>query len=63
MPWLERNLIQCLAVFLLLSFPLKLESYPNLAEWGAYSEHKVYTADDIRDLVRVLFNLQISLLC
>jgi hypothetical protein len=36
------------------SFPLMLESYPQLAEWGAYSPHKVYSLDDVRELVTIL---------
>jgi len=36
------------------SFPLKLASYPELAEWGAYSPHKVYTVENIRELVTTL---------
>jgi hypothetical protein len=37
------------------SFPLVLASIPELAEWGAYSKHKVYTPKDIRELVILAF--------
>lgn len=33
------------------SFPLKLRSVPELAEYGAYSQFKVYSASDVRELV------------
>merc|ERR1719370_263234 len=33
------------------SFPLKLESIPELAQYGAYAPEKTYTAADVEDLV------------
>jgi len=33
------------------SFPLKLKSIPQLAEYGAYSEFKTYSAADVAELV------------
>ncbi|XP_035793612.1 probable beta-hexosaminidase fdl isoform X1 [Anopheles albimanus] len=32
------------------SFPLVSKHYPQLARYGAYSEHEVYTPDDVREL-------------
>lgn len=34
------------------SFPMVLKSLPELAEYGAYSKYKVYTPEEIRDIVR-----------
>lgn len=34
------------------SFPMSLKSLPELAEYGAYSKYKVYTPNDIRDVVK-----------
>ena len=33
------------------SFPLKLKSVPELAEYGAYSPEKTYSGSDVRELV------------
>jgi hexosaminidase len=33
------------------SFPLEIKSHPDLAELGAYSKYKVYTAKDVADVV------------
>ena len=34
------------------SFPLQLESMPELAKYGAYSSSKVYSPSDIKSLVQ-----------
>ncbi|EAT36388.1 AAEL011517-PA, partial [Aedes aegypti] len=34
------------------SFPLVSKHYPQLAQYGAYSDREIYTADDIRDIVQ-----------
>ena len=34
------------------SFPLDLPSLPNMALYGAYSPQEVYSADDVRELVK-----------
>lgn len=36
------------------SFPLVLESHPDLSKLGAYSPHKVYTPQDIADVCLIL---------
>ena len=46
---------QLMIPIFLCSFPLVLASIPELAEWGAYSKHKVYTPKDIRELVTIKF--------
>ena len=33
------------------SFPMEIKSIPELAEWGAYSKHQIYSQSDIRDIV------------
>ena len=33
------------------SFPLKLKSVPELAQYGAYSQEKTYSASDVKELV------------
>ncbi|XP_075234714.1 chitooligosaccharidolytic beta-N-acetylglucosaminidase-like [Lycorma delicatula] len=33
------------------SFPIKLEKYPKFAEYGAYSQEKIYTEEDIISIV------------
>ena len=33
------------------SFPLKLKSVPELAQYGAYSPEKTYSASDVKELV------------
>lgn len=35
------------------SFPLVLKSHPELSQIGAYSSDKVYTADDIKEVINV----------
>lgn len=37
------------------SFPLVLESHPELAEFGAFSSKEVYTKNDVYDIVRYAF--------
>ena len=34
------------------SFPLVVDEFPELAETGAYSADKVYTPDDVQDVVQ-----------
>lgn len=34
------------------SFPIILKSHPNLAKFGAYGRDKVYTADDVADIIQ-----------
>ena len=33
------------------SFPLEIKGIPELAEWGSYSKHQVYTQKDIKAIV------------
>ena len=33
------------------SFPMEVQSIPELVEWGAYSKHKIYSQEDIKDMV------------
>ena len=33
------------------SFPLEIKSIPELAEWGSYSKHQIYSQTDIKDIV------------
>ncbi|XP_055687641.1 chitooligosaccharidolytic beta-N-acetylglucosaminidase-like isoform X2 [Lutzomyia longipalpis] len=34
------------------SFPVIIKSHPDLADYGAYTPEQIYTADDVRDVVR-----------
>lgn len=34
------------------SFPMVVKSHPDFTKYGAYSKNKVYTADDIKDIVK-----------
>lgn len=36
------------------SFPLVLKSHPELSRLGAYSSDKVYTADDISEVINTI---------
>ena len=33
------------------SFPLELDSYPNLTKYGVYSANEIYTKDDVEEIV------------
>ena len=33
------------------SFPLKLASHPELAQYGSYSPSKIYTLEDVQGLI------------
>ena len=33
------------------SFPLEIKGIPELAEWGSYSKHQIYTQNDIKAIV------------
>jgi len=33
------------------SFPLQLDSYPNLTKYGAYSEKKIYSKEDVAEII------------
>lgn len=34
------------------SFPMVVKSHPDFTQYGAYSKKKVYTAEDIKDIVK-----------
>ena len=34
------------------SFPLRLDSHPEIAEYGAFSAEEIYTPDQVKDLTR-----------
>ncbi|XP_070509770.1 chitooligosaccharidolytic beta-N-acetylglucosaminidase-like [Chironomus tepperi] len=34
------------------AFPMEVKSHPDFTKYGAYSKDKVYTADDIKDIVK-----------
>ncbi|TRM59407.1 glycoside hydrolase family 20 protein [Schizophyllum amplum] len=44
------------------SFPLVVDAFPELAQMGAYSADKVYTTEDVRDIVSYAAQLGIDVL-
>lgn len=34
------------------SFPLKLKSHPEIAEYAAFSSEEIYTPEDVEEIVR-----------
>lgn len=34
------------------SFPLKLDSHPEIAEYAAFSPEQIYTTDQVKDIIR-----------